>query len=84
MTEHQWCEYRFVVKEWGDGDAYIYLDPCRGKLERLKGWGLFFDLVEGTTLKHAKEIAAYLNDNLGPLGLTGPGPTMVEESNTQH
>jgi hypothetical protein len=70
MTDR--AQYRFIVKETGDGKPWIALEP----LEReLSGEGLprgifGFDLPVGTTYDQAKETARYLDKHLAKFTFT--------------
>ena len=75
MTGRDPC--RFTVKEYGDGTPYIAIEPCDGNLVLLQFGDLYFDMREGTTFEKAKEIAAYLNNNIESLAYTLP-PTHVD------
>ena len=62
MTER--ARYIFNVKEFPDGQPWICMEPFDSVLTPLKSGFIGFDLADGTTLKQAEEIAAYLDSKL--------------------
>jgi len=62
MTER--ARYLFSVKEFPDGQPWIYMEPFEGGLSPLEHGFIGFDLAAGTTLKQAEEIASILNSKL--------------------
>ena len=83
MSECQNGKYLFTVKE-GEGDFWIALESREDEPAHLKGWTLGFDLpgVAYADIERAKEIALYLDENLGDLVLIPPGPPRHEESSS--
>jgi hypothetical protein len=65
-TEH--AEVSFVVKEHVSGKPWIMIEWISGP-DVLKGtWG--FDLVDGTTLGQAKEVAGYMREHIRKISVT--------------
>ena len=59
------AEYRFRVKEYGDGTPWIYLELVREPdLPTIAPGFLGLDLKEGTSYEEAKEIARFLNERI--------------------
>jgi hypothetical protein len=64
-------EYRFIVKEYGDGTPWIMLELYREPgLPILEDGFLGFDLPPGTDIRRAREIADFLEENLTTLSHT--------------
>lgn len=59
------ARFQFSAREYvvGSGMRYIKAEPIEGELAGLDGM-LGFELLPGTTLDQAREIAEYLNDRL--------------------
>lgn len=59
------ARFQFSAREYvvGSGMRYIKAEPTEGELAGLDGM-LGFELLPGTTLDQAREIAEYLNDRL--------------------
>ena len=68
MTER--AEYRFTVKELGNGTPFLMLEPMRANLSLLSKGFLSLDLAEGITYDEAHEIARYLNDRIRSVAYT--------------
>lgn len=70
------AEYRFRVKEHGEGRPWIFLELAKEPdLPSITPGFLGFDLKDGTTYEQAKESAKFLNDNtrfLADIGQTKP------------
>lgn len=64
------ADYRFVVKEFADGTPWIVLEPMRGDLSVLGNGFLGLDLVKGTDLKKAHEVADFLNEAIHSVSYT--------------
>ena len=64
---HQTGEFVFVVKESGAGVPWIALEPAREGLPALGEGNLGIDLVEGTTMADAQEVARVLNRHVKQL-----------------
>ena len=62
------ARFQFSAREYvvASGTRYIKAEPTEGELAGLDGM-LGFELLPGTTLDQAKEIADYLNDRLGAI-----------------
>jgi hypothetical protein len=73
------ARFQFSAREYvvGSGMRYIKAEPTEGELAGLDGM-LGFDLLPGTTLDEAREIAEYLNDRIGAIAYTTcpEGPQM--------
>ncbi|CAG0935068.1 hypothetical protein TFLX_03893 [Thermoflexales bacterium] len=61
--------FLFKVSEYGDGTPFIVLESRQSQKE-LEKILVGFDLPNDTSLDRAKEIAHYLNQNLGDLQMT--------------
>jgi hypothetical protein len=71
MTDR--AKYRFRVKEFSGGKAWIALEPFGSEIPALKNAVLGFDLSEGTTLQEAEKICGFLNDNIVQVNYTKVG-----------
>lgn len=58
------ARYRFTVKEYSDGTAWIALEPLRSNLPLLGDGFLGMDLPPGTSYEEAKRVASFLNDHI--------------------
>lgn len=71
MAETERATFVFTVKEYHEGTPWIAFELLRGpELSILANGFLGFDLLEGTTLEQAKEIASFLNENIREVSYT--------------
>lgn len=63
-------EFKFTVKESGDGTPYLAAEPLRSKMTLLDDAQMFFELRKGTNIDEAHRIAKYLNQHIGTVGIT--------------
>ena len=68
MTER--VRMSFKVKEFTDGQPWIFLEPVDEDLIVLGNGFLGFDLPNGTTIEKAKEIAEFLEENIANVSHT--------------
>ena len=68
MTER--VRMSFKVKEFTDGQPWIFLEPVDEDLIVLGNGFLRFDLPNGTTIEKAKEIAEFLEENIANVSYT--------------
>jgi hypothetical protein len=64
MGETKRQAYTFTVKEYGDGTPYIVCTPIGKEWSVFAKGSLSFVLPEGTTLKRAQQVNAFLNTNI--------------------
>lgn len=64
MGETKRQAYTFAVKEYGDGTPYIVCTPIGKEWNVFANGTLSFVLPEGTTLKRAQQVNAFLNTNI--------------------
>lgn len=67
-TERAKC--RFTVKEYGSGTPWIMLELNSPGIKSIGDGFLGFDLLKGTSMARAQEIASLLSDNVAEVGLT--------------
>ncbi len=69
----------FHVREYGNGQPWILVEPDAGKNLSCVGNGcLGLDLKEGTSYAKAREIARFLNENLVQVSHTRFPPEMLQ------
>lgn len=69
-TTHR-AKVKFYVKEYGEGQPWIVVEPDDGKNLPFVGDGfLGIDLPEGTSYERAREIAKFLNKNIAAISHT--------------
>jgi hypothetical protein len=71
-------QYQFRLSHRGDGTFWIYFEPLGEEIELLEDVFFGIDLPAGITIQRAREIAAYLNQNLGALHFTRVSGTEKE------
>lgn len=70
MSDTTHTNYTFTVKEYDGGTPWIALEPRDEQPAAFKNGLLGFDLPKGTSYNKAKEVASFLNENLGDLSYT--------------
>jgi hypothetical protein len=68
MTDR--ADYKFTVKEYGDGTPWLMLEPMTGDLPVLGGGHLGLDLESGVTIQDAQEVARFLNERVRAVHFT--------------
>jgi hypothetical protein len=66
----EWADYAFRVKELGDGEVFISLEPRYEPLPGLGDGFLSLALRNGTTMEQAKELAQQLSAIVSQVGHT--------------
>ena len=61
------AKYHFRVSEHADGQPWLSLEPMGDHIDILEKGILALNLKEGISLREAKEIAMFLNENIESL-----------------
>jgi hypothetical protein len=72
MAHTERAQFRFVVKESGDGEPFIVAEPLSGTLSILEQPSklLAFDLPKGISLDEAQAFAQLLDNNVRAIAVT--------------
>jgi hypothetical protein len=63
-------EFRFRVKEFGDGTTYLAAEPERSAMTLLDEAQMFFQLRSKMNIAQAQRVADYLNEHISSVGIT--------------
>ncbi len=70
MSDTTYAKYVFTVKEYENGQPWICFEPYMTPPVEQRNFMYGFELPKGTSLERAKEIAAFMRENLNDFSCT--------------